>query len=59
MHKESEVGMEELYKTNKDFREYVDRYMRNKDVTLEEVLSYAVTRLVARMYVEGGANYAD
>jgi hypothetical protein len=51
--------MEELYKTNKDFREYVDRYMRNKDVTLEEVLSYAVTWLVAQMYVEGGVNYAD
>jgi hypothetical protein len=59
MHKESEVGMEELYKTNKDFRKYVDRYMRNKDVTLEEVLSYAVTRLVAHMYVKGGENYAD
>ncbi|MBO5921941.1 MAG: hypothetical protein J6Q48_06090 [Bacteroidaceae bacterium] len=51
--------MEELYKTNKDFRDYVDRYMSNKDVTLEEVLSYAVTKLVAQMYVKGGANNAD
>ena len=43
---------EELYKTNKDFREYVDRYMRNKDVTLEEVLSLRQTQLVAEMYLE-------
>ena len=45
--------MEELYETNEDFREYVDRYMRNKDVTLEEVLSYKVTRFVAQMYARG------
>ena len=45
--------MEELYKTNKDFRDYVDRYMSNKDVTLEKVLSYAVTRFVAQMYAKG------
>ena len=41
---------EELYKTNKDFKDYVDRYMRNKDVTLEEVLSLKQTQLVADMY---------
>lgn len=51
--------MEELYKTNKDLKDYVDRLMRNKDVTLEKVLSYAVTRFVAQTYVKGGVNYAD
>ena len=42
--------MKELYQTNKGFKEYVDRYMRNKDVSLEEVLSYMQTRLVGEMY---------
>lgn len=41
---------EELYNTNKDFREYVDRYMRNKDVTLQHVLSLKITRLIADDY---------
>ena len=50
--------MEELYKTNKDFRDYVNKYMRNKNVTLEEVLSYEVTKIVAQMYVKGEC-YAD
>ena len=41
--------MKELYQTNKDFRNYVDRYMRNKNVTLEEVLSLKQTQLVGEM----------
>ena len=44
--------MEKLYQTNKDFRDYVDRYMSNKDVTLEEVLSYKQTQYVAEQYRE-------
>ena len=44
--------MEKLYQTNKDFRDYVDRYMSNKHVTLEEVLSYKQTQLVAEQYRE-------
>lgn len=44
--------MENLYQTNKDFRDYVDRYMSNKDVTLEEVISYKQTQLVAAQYRE-------
>ena len=28
---------EKLYRDNKEFREYVDRYMRNRDVKLKEV----------------------
>lgn len=44
--------MEELYQTNKDFKRYVDSYMRNKDVTLEEVLSLKQTQLVGEMYRE-------
>lgn len=44
--------MENLYQTNKDVRDYVDRYRRNKDVTVEEVLSYKQTQLVAEQYKE-------
>lgn len=33
----------ELYKTNPDFRRYVDQYMRNKTVSLSEVLSLKIT----------------
>ena len=44
--------MENLYQTNKDVRDYVDRYRRNKDVTVEEVLSYKQTQLVAERYRE-------
>ena len=44
--------MKNLYQTNKDFKEYVDRYMKYKDVSLEEVLSYENTRLVGEMYRE-------
>lgn len=44
--------MENLYQTNKDLRDYVDRYRRNKDVTVEEVLSYKQTQLVAEYYRE-------
>lgn len=44
--------MKKLYQTNKDFKNYVDSYMRNKDVTLEEVLSYKQTKLVGEMYKE-------
>ena len=44
--------MKKLYQMNKDFKNYVDRYMRNKNVTLEEVLSYKQTQLVGEMYKE-------
>ena len=41
---------EELYNANKDFKDYVDNYMRNKDVTLEHVLSLKITQMVADTY---------
>lgn len=46
---------EKLYRNNKDFREYVDRYMRNKeDVKLKDVLRNKQIQLVGDMY-EGDA----
>ena len=44
--------MKDLYNNNKDFKDYVDRYRRNKNVTLEEVLYYKQTQLVGEMYKE-------
>lgn len=41
---------EELYNTNKDFKDYVDKYMRNKNVTLSQVLSLKITQMVADTY---------
>ena len=41
----------ELYRNNKDFREYVDRYMRNKeDAKLKDVLRNKQIQLVGDMY---------
>lgn len=46
---------EKLYRNNKDFREYVDRYMRNKEgVKLKDVLTNKQIQLVGDMY-EGEA----
>ena len=46
---------EKLYRNNKDFREYVDRYMRNKeDVKLKDVLRMKQIRLVGDMYESEG-----
>lgn len=41
---------ERLYNTNKDFKDYVDNYMRNKEVTLSQVLSLKITQMVADSY---------
>ena len=46
---------EKLYRHNKDFREYVDRYMRNKeDVKLKDVLRMKQICLVGDMYESEG-----
>jgi hypothetical protein len=46
---------EKLYRNNKDFREYVERYMRNKeDVKLKDVLRNKQIQLVGDMYESEG-----
>lgn len=46
---------EKLYRDNKDFREYVDRYMRNKeDAKLKDVLRNKQIQLVADQYESEG-----
>lgn len=37
---------------SKELQDYIDRYRRNKDVTVEEVLSYKQTQYVAEYYKE-------
>lgn len=46
---------EELYLNNKDFKDYVDRYMRNKeDVKLKDVLKNKQIQSVGDMYESEG-----
>lgn len=45
---------EKLYRNNKDFIEYVDRYMRNKDMKLKDVLRMKQIQLVGDMYESEG-----
>lgn len=45
---------EKLYRQNKDFRDYVDRYMRNKDMKLKDVLRNKQIQLVADQYESDG-----
>lgn len=48
--------MQNFYDTNKDFRDYVDRYCKNysegKSITVEEALEHEQVRLVAEQYRE-------
>lgn len=47
-----------LYNNNADFRSYVDAYMRNKDVKLEDVLEEKLVREVGKMYEENANKLA-
>ncbi len=44
--------MQDLYNTNKDFRDYVDRYCRNKPFGVEQALRHIQVRLVGHYYRE-------
>lgn len=45
-------GMQDFYNTNKDFRDYVDRYCRNKPFGANEALRHIQVQLVGRYYKE-------
>jgi hypothetical protein len=49
---ERENTMLDLYNNNADFHSYVDAYMRNKDVKLEDVLEEKIVREVGKIYKE-------
>ena len=40
--------MEELYETNADFREYVDRYAKGYKISKEDALKHALVREYAK-----------
>lgn len=40
----------ELYNTNQDFREYVDRYCNKHNVTVEVALTHSLVQEVGMMY---------
>lgn len=40
----------ELYNTNQDFKDYVDRYCNTYKVTVDEALTHALVQEVGKMY---------
>ena len=51
------MNIQEIYDKNENFKNYVDSYMKNKNMTLSQVLSLKIVHIVADMYVkESGRN---
>ena len=44
--------MKNFYETNKDFRDYVEKYRRDRDLTVEQALEHSTVRDVAGYYRE-------
>lgn len=44
--------MKDLYNTNKDFKDYVDRYCRNKPFGVNEALRHIHIKLAGQYYKE-------
>ena len=42
----------ELYNTNEDFREYVDKYKRSRKLSLEEALEHELVKQYAKYVAE-------
>ena len=52
--------MRDLYNNNKDFHDYVDRYMKQyPEKTLDEVLQHKMIKQIAEYYDKGGAHRDD
>lgn len=49
-----ETNYSEMYEKCKDFKEYVDRYIRNKDITVENALQLLVAKEYAQWLIEKG-----
>lgn len=41
-----------LYKENEDFKAYVDRYAKNRQIESEKALEHEIVRQVAKYYTE-------
>lgn len=48
------MNLQELYETNGDFREYVDRYCRCYRISVEEALNHKLVEEYARHCVNEG-----
>lgn len=46
------IGIGNLYDRNKDFREYVDRYCRKHQISVEEAVLHEIVKGVGKMYME-------
>ena len=44
--------MKDLYNTNKDFRDYVDRYCRKHQISVEEAVMHEIVKEVGKMYMK-------
>lgn len=44
--------MDEYYKTNADFRGYVDRYAKHNDISTDEALKHSIVREKYLDYLE-------
>lgn len=51
-------NLNDFYQNSERFRDYVDRCVRNGRVTVAEILSRALTREVAKYYLEDEAEEA-
>ena len=44
--------MKQFYESNSDFRDYVEKYRKKHDLTVEEALQHAQVREAAKYYRE-------
>lgn len=46
--------MQDLYKQNADFRDFVNKYCKCNNVTVEEALEHKLVQEVGKQYADGG-----
>ena len=44
------MSYKQLYKTSKEFKEYVDKYCDNFGISVDEALDHLVVKMVAEKY---------
>lgn len=44
------MSTKEIYQNNKEFKEYMDRYLRKNNITLEEALQHKIIQDIAEYY---------
>lgn len=52
------MNLNEIYETNEDFRNYVDRYCAEWDKTKEQAFEELIIKDVAKSYLPKGCNYS-